>query len=168
VFVERAPFRSATSDVKAKASASLHGEVTKQTTWLKMKMNDQVRAAAIRLGPRVTVGLPFSEASRDRRGFEQHPQPRQHLAHRGLSYSHPLRGTRADRMIDQEYRLLALQASPLGTEQVSVFRRRSASRQQRPFVSSCISDPAAHARLTKQHQARLLPTALGLVMSVAA
>jgi hypothetical protein len=62
VFVESAPFRSATSDVKAKASASLHGEVTKQTTWLKMKMNDQVRAAAIRLGPRVTVGLPFSEA----------------------------------------------------------------------------------------------------------
>ena len=80
-----------------------------------MKMNDQLRAAAIRLGPRVTVGLPFSEASRAQRGFEQHPQPRQHLAHRGLSYSHPLRGTRADGMIDQEYRLLALQASPLGT-----------------------------------------------------
>src|SRR5258708_10480232 len=39
------------------------------------------------------------------------------------------RGTRADRMIDQEY-LLALQASPLGTEQVSVFRRRSASRHK--------------------------------------
>jgi hypothetical protein len=62
VFVESAPFRSATSDVKAKASVSLHGEVTKQTTWLRMKMNDQLRAAAIRLGPRVTVGLPFSEA----------------------------------------------------------------------------------------------------------
>jgi hypothetical protein len=63
VFVESAPFRSATSDVKAKASASLHGEVTKQTTWLRIKMNDQLRAAAaIRLGPRVTVGLPFSEA----------------------------------------------------------------------------------------------------------
>ena len=26
--------------------------------------------------------------------------------------------------------------------------------------SSCISDPAAHARLTKQHRARLLPTTL--------
>jgi hypothetical protein len=69
----------------------------------------------------------------DRRGFEKHPQPRQHLAHRGLSYSYPLRGTRADRMIDQEYRLLALQASPLGTQQVLVFRRRSASRQERSF-----------------------------------
>jgi hypothetical protein len=62
VFVESAPFRSATSDVKDKASASLHGEVTKQTTWLKMKMNDQLSAAAIRLRPRVTVALPLSEA----------------------------------------------------------------------------------------------------------
>jgi hypothetical protein len=31
-------------------------------TWLRMKMNDQHTAAAIRLGPRATVGLPFSEA----------------------------------------------------------------------------------------------------------
>src|ERR1700688_4976609 len=75
----------------------------------------------------------------DRRGFEKHPQPRQHLAHRGLSYSYPLRGTRADRMIDQEYRLLALQASPLGTQQVLVFRRRSASRQKRPVADRMIT-----------------------------
>jgi hypothetical protein len=62
VFVESAPFHAATSDVKAKSSASPRGGLTKQTTWLKIKMNDQLRAAAIRLGPRVTVGLPFSEA----------------------------------------------------------------------------------------------------------
>ena len=98
-----------------------------------MKMNDQLRAAAIRLGPRVTVGLPFSEAIPATGAASSntlHPASISLIA--SCPYSHPLRGTRADRMIDHEYRLLALQASPLGTEQVSVFRRRSASRQELP------------------------------------
>ena len=136
VFVESAPFRSATSDVKAKASASLHGEVTKQTTWLRMKMNDQLRAAVIRLGPRVTVGLPFSEAIPATGAASSTPStPPASRSSRTVLFPSAARHPR--RQDDRSGIPPACAASVSSWHRAGIsVRRRSASRQRRSFRPS--------------------------------